>query len=175
MGYHGRPLYYHGLSLILEFAYSIEFGLHPCSLRIRLECLTGGSCLSSPWRAAGSVQYPASLPQIHQVRGIPQERFPYQGRYPPATRPDMVEDDGDNNNVDGVKTGRFLIGAFQVQAPSGHFVLHLGSFGHHLVSFREKGFLRDTPGLPLGRPWGLGASSLCVGAAGGLRFFPFLA
>jgi hypothetical protein len=77
-----------------------------CSLRIRLESLTGGSCLSSPWWAAGSVQYPASLSQIHQVRGILQVRFPYQGRYPPATRPDMLEDDGDDNDIDRVKDGK---------------------------------------------------------------------
>jgi hypothetical protein len=49
-----------------------------------------------------------------------------------------------------------------------------GSFGRLLDSFREKGFLRDAPGLPLAPPWGLGASSPCVGAAGGLRFL-FLA
>jgi hypothetical protein len=153
VGYHGRPLCFHGLSLILEFAYSIEFGHHPCSLRIRLESLTGGSCLSSPWRAAGSVQYPASLPQIHQVRGIPQERFPYQGRYPPATQPDTVEDDGDNNDVDGVKTGRFLISAFQDQALSGRFVLRLGIFR---ASF---GFLLKE-GFPSGRPWAPSMQSL---------------
>jgi hypothetical protein len=105
VGYRGRPLCCHGLSLILEFAYFVEFGHHPCSLWIRFESLTGGSCLSSPWWAAGSVQYPASLPHIHQVRGIPQERFPYQGRYPSATRPDTVEDDDDD--VDGVEDGTF--------------------------------------------------------------------
>jgi hypothetical protein len=44
-----------------------------------------------------------------------------------------------------------------------------------LGSLREKGFLRDAPGLPLGPLWGLGTSGPCVGAAGGLRFFPFLA
>jgi hypothetical protein len=54
-------------------------------------------------------------------------------------------------------------------------VITTGSFGHHLDSFREKGFLWDAPGLPLAPPWGLGTSGPCVGAAGSLRFFPFLA
>jgi hypothetical protein len=40
-------------------------------------------------------------------QGIPQERFPYQGRYPPTTWPDPVEDDGDDDNVDGVVVGTF--------------------------------------------------------------------
>jgi hypothetical protein len=47
-------------------------------------------------------------------------------RYPPATRPDLLEDDGDDNDDDGSKMGRLLIGAVQDQAPSGCFVLHLG-------------------------------------------------
>ena len=70
LGYHGRPLCFHGLSLILGFAYPVELGRRPCSLRMRLEGLAGGSCLSPPWQAAGSVKSPASLPQIHQVEGI---------------------------------------------------------------------------------------------------------
>jgi hypothetical protein len=76
LGYHRQPLCFHGLSLILGFAYSVELEHRPCSLRIRLEGLAGGSCLSSLWWAAGSVQYPASLPQIHQAWGVPQEGFP---------------------------------------------------------------------------------------------------
>jgi hypothetical protein len=87
LGYHGRPLCFHGLSLILGFVFSVELGRHPYSLRMRLEGLAGGSCLSPPWGAAGSVKSPASLPQIHQVEGISQVSFPYQGRYSPATRP----------------------------------------------------------------------------------------
>jgi hypothetical protein len=70
LGYHGRPLYFHGLSLILGFVFSVELGRHPCSLRMWLEGLAGGSCLSPPWRAAGSVKSPASLPQDCQVEGI---------------------------------------------------------------------------------------------------------
>jgi hypothetical protein len=77
----------------------------PCSLRMRLECLAGGSCLSAPWRAASSVKSPASLPQIHQVEGISQVSFPYQGRYSPATWPVTLEDDGDDGGVDGAKDG----------------------------------------------------------------------
>jgi hypothetical protein len=45
LGYHGVPLYFHVPSLILGFAFSVELGLRPCSLRIRLEGLAGGSCL----------------------------------------------------------------------------------------------------------------------------------
>jgi hypothetical protein len=45
LGYHGRLLCFHVLSLILGFAFSVELGLRPCSLRIRLEGLAGGSCL----------------------------------------------------------------------------------------------------------------------------------
>jgi hypothetical protein len=70
LGYHGRPLCFHGLSLILGFAYPVELGPRPCSLSMRLEGLAGGSCLSPPWRAAGSVKSPAALLQICQVEGI---------------------------------------------------------------------------------------------------------
>jgi hypothetical protein len=45
LGYHGWPLCFNVLSLILGFAFSVELGLRPCSLRIRLEGLAGGSCL----------------------------------------------------------------------------------------------------------------------------------
>jgi hypothetical protein len=45
LGYHGRLLCFHVLSLILGFAFSVRLGLRPCSLRIRLEGLAGGSCL----------------------------------------------------------------------------------------------------------------------------------
>jgi hypothetical protein len=45
LGYHGRPLCFHVLSLILGFAFSVELGLRLCSLRIQLEGLAGGSCL----------------------------------------------------------------------------------------------------------------------------------
>jgi hypothetical protein len=48
LGYHERPLCFHGLSLILGFAFSVELGRRPCSLRMRLESPAGGSCLSPP-------------------------------------------------------------------------------------------------------------------------------
>jgi hypothetical protein len=170
---HGRPLCFHGLSLILGLAYPVELGRSPCSLRMRLEGLAGGSCLSPPWRAAGSVKSPASLPQIHQVEGICQVSFPYQGRYSPATWPVMLEDDGDDGGVDGGKTGCLLIGAVQDQAQFGCFVLQLGvsraSFG--LLS-RERFFLRDALGLPLAPPWGLGTSYPCGGPQA-VSVFPF--
>jgi hypothetical protein len=70
LGYHGRPLCFHGLSLILGFVFSVELGRRSRSPRMRLEGLVGGSCLSPPWRAAGSVKSPASLPQIRHVEGI---------------------------------------------------------------------------------------------------------
>jgi hypothetical protein len=83
LGYHGRPLCFHGLSLILGFAYPVELGCRPSSLCMRLEGLAGGSCLSPPWRAAGSVKSPASLPHIHLVEGISQE-FPLSGEVFPS-------------------------------------------------------------------------------------------
>jgi hypothetical protein len=52
-----------------------------------------------PWRAAGSIKNPASLPQIHQVEGISQVSFPYQGRYTPATWPVTLEDDGGDGDA----------------------------------------------------------------------------
>jgi hypothetical protein len=55
LGYHGRTLCFHGLSVILGFAYLVELGRRPCSLRMRLDGLAGGSCLSPPWWAAGSL------------------------------------------------------------------------------------------------------------------------
>jgi hypothetical protein len=101
--------------------------------------------------------------------GIPHERFPCQGRCPPSTRPDKIEDDVDGD-VDGTFSDRCISGSGAVLA----FCLAWGSFGRLLGSFREKGSLRGASGLPLGPLWSLGASSPCVEAAGGLRF-PFLA
>jgi hypothetical protein len=166
-GYHGRPLCFHGLSLILGFAYLVELGRRPCSLHMRLEGLAGGSCLSPPWRAAGSVKSPASLPQIHQVEGISQVSFPYQGRYSPATRPVTLEDNGDDGGFDGASSDRCTSGSGAV------WVFCLASRGLSGViwtPFERKVFLWDAPGLPLAPPWGLGASGPCVGAAGGLCF-----
>jgi hypothetical protein len=87
LGYHGRPLCFPWSVPDPETCFSVELGLCPCSLRMWLEGLTGGSCLSPPWRAAGSVQSSASLPHIHQVEGIYQVSFPCQGKYSPASRP----------------------------------------------------------------------------------------
>jgi hypothetical protein len=41
LGYHGRPLCFHGLSLILGFVFSVELGRRPCSFRMQLEGLAG--------------------------------------------------------------------------------------------------------------------------------------
>jgi hypothetical protein len=150
LGYHGRPLCCHGLSPVLGFACSVEFGHRPCSLRIRLESLTGGPCLSSPWWAAGSVQYPASLPKIHQVRWIHQERFPYQGRYPPTTWPDTVEDDGDDDDIDGVKDGKFSDRCFSGSDAVWAFCLASGGLsGIIWIPFER----RVSSGTPLGSLW----------------------
>jgi hypothetical protein len=90
--------------------------------------------------------------------------FPYQGRYPPATRPDTVEDGGDDNDVDGVKTGHFLIGDFQVQAPSGCFVLRLGVFRASFGFLSREGFPPGRPWAPSGPPFGPGRlRPLCGG------------
>jgi hypothetical protein len=175
VGYHGRPLCFHGLSLILEFAYSVEFGHHPCSLQIRLESLTDGACLSSPWWVAGSVQYPASLPQILQVRGISQERFPFQGWYPPATWPDTVEDNGDDNNVDRVKDGKFSYRCFSGSGAIWAFCLASGGLlGVFWFPFKR----RVSSGKPLGSLWApLGAQvpPAPVWGPQAASAFPFLA
>jgi hypothetical protein len=103
--------------------------------------------------------------------GIPQERFPCQGRFLPLTQPDTIEDDGDGD-VDESFSDRCSSGSGAVWA----FCLASGDLsGRLLGSFREKDSLRGIPGLPPGSLWGLGASGPCVGATGGLRFFPFLA
>jgi hypothetical protein len=102
LGYHGRPLCFPWSVLVPETRFSVELGICPCSLRMRLEGLAGGSCLSPLWWAAGSVQSLASLPHIHQVEGIYQVSFPCQGRYSPVIRPVTLE--GDGGGVDGSKT-----------------------------------------------------------------------
>jgi hypothetical protein len=45
LGYHGWPLCFYGLSLILGLVYPVVLGCSLCSLRMRLESLAGGSCL----------------------------------------------------------------------------------------------------------------------------------
>jgi hypothetical protein len=114
---------------------------------------------------------PASLPQIHQVEGTSQVSFPHQGRYSPATRPDTLENDGDNGDVDGAKDGTSSDRCSSGSGAVWVFCLASGGFsGVIWTSFERKVFLRDAPGLPLAPSWGLGASGPCVGAAGGLRF-----
>jgi hypothetical protein len=152
LGYHGRPLCFHGLSLILGLAYPVVLGHSPCSLRMRLEGLAGGSCLSPLWQTAGSVKSPASLQKNHQVEEISQVSFPYQGRYSPATWHVKLEDDGDESGVDGAKTGCLLIGAVQDQAQFGCFVLRLGVSRASFGLLSREGFSSGTPRVSLWPP-----------------------
>jgi hypothetical protein len=115
------------------------------------------------WRAAGSVQSPASLPHIHQVEGIYQVSFPCRGMYSPVTRLVTLEDDGDRGGVDGaesVSSGRCSSGSGAV------WVFCLASGGLLGILWTPFG---SSPGPPLGpgRCWPL------WGAAGGLRCFSF--
>jgi hypothetical protein len=57
-----------------------------------------------PLRGGLLVLFSIQLPCLKFIRsgGIPQERFPYQGRYPPLTRTDTIEDD-----VNGDENGKF--------------------------------------------------------------------
>jgi hypothetical protein len=55
-GDHGRPPCFHGLSPILGFVFTVDPGRRPCHLFARSEGLTGGSCLSPPCWAAGSIR-----------------------------------------------------------------------------------------------------------------------
>jgi hypothetical protein len=110
-------------------------------------------------------------------RGDLTDEFPHQGRYSPATRPDTLEDDGNNGNdgddgdVNGAKDGtssdRCSSGSVAVWV----FCLASGGLsGIIWTAFERKVFLWDAPGLPLASSWGLSASGPCVGAVGGLRF-----
>jgi hypothetical protein len=138
VGYRGRPLCCHGLSLILEFAYSVEFGHRSCSLWIRLESLTGGSCLSSLWWDDGSVQYPAFLPHIHQVRGDPSGEVPLPG---PLTRPGTIDGDGDGLFSDRCSLGSGAVWMFCLASG--------GLSGVFWVPFER----RVPFGAPLGSLW----------------------
>jgi hypothetical protein len=173
LGYHGRPLRFHGLSLILGFAYPVELERRPCSLRMRLEGLAGGSCLSPPWRAAGSVKSPASLPQIYQVEGISQVSFPYQGRYSPATRPVTLEDD--DGGIDGAKdresSDRCSSGSGAVWV----FCLASGGLsGVFWSPFERKVFPPGRPRSPSGPPLRPGRLRPLSGGRGRSPLFPFL-
>jgi hypothetical protein len=138
-----------------------------------VESLAGGSCLSHLWRAAGSVQSPASLPHIHQVEGIYQVSFPCQGRYSPVTRPVTLEDDGDSGGIDGAETvssGRCSSGsgAVWVFCPASG-----GLFGVLWNPFEGRVFLWGAPGLPLAPPLGARALLAPVGGRGRSPLFPF--
>jgi hypothetical protein len=161
LGYHGRPLFFPWSVPVPETRFSVELGLCPCSLRMRLEGPAGGSCLSLLWRAAGSVQSPASLPHIHQVEGIYQVSFPCQGRYSPVTRPVTLVDDG--GGVDGSKTVSSGRCSSESGAVLGVSSCVWGPLGCLLDSFREKGLPPGCPGSPLAPPWGLGSAGPCGG------------
>jgi hypothetical protein len=174
LGYHGRPLRFPWSVPVPETCFSVELGLCPCSLRMRLEGLVGGSCLSPPWRAAGSVQSPASLPHIHQVEGICQVRFLYQGRYSPGTRPVTLADDSDDAGVDGAKTGCLLIGAVQDQVQFGCFVLRLGDSRASFGLLSGEGLSSGAPRVSLWPPLGGWVPSAPIGGRGRSPLFPFL-
>jgi hypothetical protein len=146
LGSHGRPLCFPWSVPVPETCFSVELGLCPCSLRLRLEGLADGFCFSALWRADGSVQSPASLPHIHQVEGIYQVSFPCQGRYSPVTRPVTLEDDG--GGVDGTKT----VSSDRCSSGSGAvwvFCLASGGLlGVFWTPFVRRVFLRGAPGLP---------------------------
>jgi hypothetical protein len=93
---------------------------------------------------------------------IPQERFPYQGRFPPSTRPDAVEDDGVDGDEDGMFSDKCISGSGAVWA----FCLASGGLsGVIWVPFERRVSFQDAPGLPLGPLWALGTSGPCVGAS----------
>jgi hypothetical protein len=100
-------------------------------------------------------------------------RFPYLGRYSPATRPDSLVTT--TTTSAGFKTGHLLIGAVQDQAPFGCFFLRLGVFWASFGFLSEEGFPPGCPWAPSGPSLGPGRLRPLCGAAGGLRFFPFLA
>jgi hypothetical protein len=161
LGYHGRPLFFPWS--VPETRFSVELGLRPCSLRMRLEDLAGGSCLSLLWWAAGSVQSPASLPHIHQVEGVYQVSFPCQERYSPVTRPVTLVDDGDGSGSGGSKTvsfGRCSSGSGAVWV---FCLVSGGLLGVFWTPFGRRVFLWGALGLPLAPPWGLGAAGPCGG------------
>jgi hypothetical protein len=54
-GDHEWPPCFHGLFPILGFTFSVDPGRRPCHLFTRSEGLAGGSCLSPPCWAAGSI------------------------------------------------------------------------------------------------------------------------
>jgi hypothetical protein len=169
----GGRCVFHGLSLILGLAFSVELGLRPCSLRI------GGSgrwLLSFPSMAGCWLCSESSFSATYSSgRGdLSGEFSPYQGRYSPATRPVTLEGDGNDGGVDRTKMGCLLIGAVQVQVKFGCFVLRLvvsrASFG---LLLRE-GFSSGAPRVSLWLPLGAWAPPAPVGFRGRCPLFPFL-
>jgi hypothetical protein len=104
-------------------------------------------------------------------------RFPYQGRYSPATRPDtfVTMATTTTTTTTGSKTVHLLIGAVQDQAPFGCFVLRLGVFRASFGFLSEEGFPPGRPMAPSGPSLGPGRLRSLCGAVGVLCFFPFLA
>jgi hypothetical protein len=148
LGIHRQLLFFSRLTPALEFAILGAV----CGADVEgsnVEGLAGGPCLSHLWRAAGSVQSPASLLHIHQVKGIYQVSFACHGRYSPVTRPVTLEDDGDGGGVNGTETvssGRCSSGSGAVWV----FCLASGGLlGVLWTPFERRVFLRGALGLPL--------------------------
>jgi hypothetical protein len=75
-------------------------------------------------------------------------RFPYQGRYPPATQPDMLEDDDNDGVKDRTSSDRCISGSGSV------WVFYLASGGLSgiiWIPFER----RVSSGVPLGSLWPL--------------------
>jgi hypothetical protein len=138
-----------------------------------VEGLAGGSCLFHLWRAAGSVQSPASQPHNHQVEGIHQVSFPCQGRYSTVTRPVTLEDDGDRGGVDGaeaVSSGRCSSGSGAVWV----FCLASGGLlGVLWTPFERKVFSSGVPRVFPWPPLGARVPLAPVGGRGRSPLFPF--
>jgi hypothetical protein len=115
LGYHGRLLCFHGLSLILGFVFSVELGRRPCSLRMRLEGLAGGSCLF-PSVAGRWLCLESSFSATNSSGRRYSQRHSLLCLKTTATTVAST----------GPKTGSLLIGAVQDQARFGCLVLHLG-------------------------------------------------
>jgi hypothetical protein len=142
--------------------------------------------------------YPASLPQIHQVKGPSQVSFPHQGRYSPATQPDSLHgglltlpessfsascSSGVPQRRDPIRLGRWrqrrrrrgLRGSSADrcswdQAPFGCFILRLGALQASIGFPSEGGIPPGRPQAPSGPSLGPGRLRSLRGAAGGLRF-----
>jgi hypothetical protein len=172
LGYHGRPLCFHGLSLILGFVLPLNLGI----------ILVHSGYGWRVWQVAPVfplhggllIRSESSFSATNSSgEGDPTGEVPLSGRDSPATQADTLEVDGDNGNgngngaKDGTSSDRCSSGSGAVWV----FCLASGGLsGVIWTPFERKVFLRDAPGLPLAPPWGLGASGPCVGAADGLCF-----